>query len=382
VTARNPRIALLQDADPDCAELVRRLLRNSARVLPQARDSREAGEFAFTLTGVPQPDGGWRLAPAGTSIRYTAIAALGLLRLPAQVQQQVLGGGDARELVGRLAKQLDTLTGPADVALVCWAAAEAGHSELHRALARLAELDDGERPLPVVAAAWVVTALVAARQQAEVERLLAAARRRLLAARGVLFPHTTGGGPRHRVHVGSFADQVYPVQALARLHASDADREALAAADEVAAGICQAQGQAGQWWWHYDARTGAVVEGYPVYSVHQYAMAPMALLDLAEAGGQDHLDAICQGLRWQAAPPETATPLIFDDPPVCWRKVARGDRRKLVRGVRAALTRLRPGLRLEMLDWLFPPGVVDRECRPYEPGWLLYAWLPAPEAAK
>ena len=329
-----------------------------------------------------RPDGGWRLAPAGTSPRYTAIAALGLLRLPAQVQQQVLDGGDARDLVGRLAKQLDTLTDPADVALVCWAAAESGDSELHRALARLAELDRGNGPLPVVAAAWVVTALAAARAHAEVERHLAAARQRLLTARAALWPHTTDrSGPRHRAHVGSFADQVYPVQALARLHASDRDPEALAAAGEAAAAICRAQGEAGQWWWHYDARTGAVVEGYPVYSVHQYAMAPMALLDLAEAGGQEHLDSICRGLRWLAAPPETSTPLILDEPPVCWRKVARGDRRKLVRGLRAAVTRLRPGLRLEMLDWLFPPGVVDHECRPYEPGWLLYTWLPAGGAA-
>ena len=85
--------------------------------------------------------------------------------------------------------------------------------------------------------------------------------------------------------MGSFAAQVYPIQALARLHRSADDQEALAVANSVAAAICTAQGEAGQWWWHYDGRTGGVVEGYPVYSVHQHAMGPMALLDLAEAGG-------------------------------------------------------------------------------------------------
>jgi len=58
-----------------------------------------------------------------------------------------------------------------------------------------------------------------------------------------------------------------------------------------------------------------------------------------------------------------------------WRKVARGDRGKMVRGLRATSTRLRPGLQLPWLDLLFPPGAVDYECRPYELGWLLYTWL-------
>jgi hypothetical protein len=176
--------------------------------------------------------------------------------------------------------------------------------------------------------------------------------------------------------VGSFADQVYPIQALARLHGSAADPEALAVANAVAKVICDAQGPAGQWWWHYDSRTGAVVEGYPVYTVHQHAMAPMALLDLAGAGGDAHLAEICRGLRWLAAPPEaTAAQLVLEDPPITWRKIARADHRKLVRGVRAASTRLHPRSRVAVLDRMYPPGAVDYECRPYELGWLLLAWL-------
>ena len=49
---------------------------------------------------------------------------------------------------------------------------------------------------------------------------------------------------------------------------------------------------------------GRAAEGYPVYSVHQYAMAPMDLSDLAEAGGGG-IDAICKGLRSIERPPET-----------------------------------------------------------------------------
>src|ERR1019366_4034167 len=281
------------------------------------------------------------------------------------------------DLLGRLAKSLDSMTNVGDAAIVCWACAAAEHGDLLRAVGRLAELDRPDPPVDVLAAAWVVTALVAARGHADVEERLAAARGRLLAARGAaVYPHTTGGdAPWYRAHVGSFADQVYPIQALARLHGSADDPEALAVAGAVARVIIAAQGESGQWWGHYDSRTGAVVEGYPVYTVHQHAMAPMALLDLADAGGEDHLDAVCRGLRWLADPPESHEALVVEEPPITWRKIARGDHRKVVRGARAFATALRPGVRLRPLDWVFRPGVIDRECRPYELGWLLMTWL-------
>jgi hypothetical protein len=370
----SPRVDLLAGHDTQAAALVQRLLQLSVRALGEAWLD---GEFAFTLSGTSTPDRGWQLQPLGTSHRYGCITALGLLRLPEAEQRSALGGENGYDLVGRLAKRVDQSTSRADVALLCWAAAEAEHSELQHALDRLAELDRRYGPVDVVAAAWVVTALVAARALADVERYLAAARARLLAARAAaVYPHICGSaGSWYRSHVGSFADQVYPIQALARLHGSADDREALAVAESVAAAICQAQGADGQWWWHYDSRTGGTVEGYPVYSVHQHAMAPMALLDLADAGGQCHLGNICRGLRWLDGPPETGESLVLDDPPVTWRKVARGDPGKAVRGLRAAASRVRPDVRLPALDRLFRPGTVDHECRPYELGWLLLAWL-------
>jgi len=199
---------------------------------------------------------------------------------------------------------------------------------------------------------------------------------------GPLFPHATGPGlvPWYRAHVSCFADQTYPLQALARLHASGDDPEALAAADACAARICALQGDAGQWWWHYDARTGTVVEGYPVYSVHQHAMAPTALFDLTDAGGSDFGAAVRRGLSWMAEPPELAAagrqePLILDEAGVTWRKVHRGDPAKAVRAARGLVTRPLPGARLGVLDRVYRPAAVDRECRPYEFGWMLHAWL-------
>jgi hypothetical protein len=366
------RIGLLARHDPYCAELAAELVGLAAPVLAVGY---LGGEFAFTL----RADGagpGAALRAEGTSVRYTAIAALGLRHESRSRQRAVLAGDDCDHLLGLVCKRLDELTDRGDVALLCWAAAEAQHSELPHALDRLRRLDQPDDPLDVVAAAWIVTALAAARPLADVEPHLAAARRRLMSARRAVFPHVIGGAPaRYRSHVGSFADQIYPVQALARLHASGDDPAALAVADELAGVMCREQGEHGQWWWHYDARSGTAIEGYPVYSVHQHAMAPMGLLDLADAGGDCHLAAICRGLRWEAAPPETPQRLIDLDRPVIWRKVARRDPRKLVRGLAAAHSAIRPGKPAPGLHRIFPPNAVDRECRPYELGWLLYAWL-------
>jgi hypothetical protein len=372
MTRKSARLRLVAKHDQQAAATLERLIGIARQSLPRALVD---GEFAFTLKGA-HADGAWRAAPVGKSLRYGAIAALGLARLPHTVQRQVLAGETCSDLVGRLAKGLDEITSAGDAAMICWATAETEHAELPHALARLADLQRASDRQYVVDAAWAVSALVCARGLVDVEEDLARARARLLAARTrALFPHfTAGGGPWHRAHVGCFADQVYPVQALARLHASADDPQALAVADSVASGICTAQGSAGQWWWHYDSRTGGVVEGYPVYSVHQHAMAPMALLDLAEAGGAQHIGPICQGVRWLAGPPETSEELVLQEPPVTWRKVARGDPRKVVRGLCAASTRIRPGLRPRVLNRIFPPTAVDHECRPYELGWLLATW--------
>jgi hypothetical protein len=236
----------------------------------------------------------------------------------------------------------------------------------------------GARMQDTVSYTWTLTALLAARDLTDVAGPAEQNAERLLAAQEAsgLFPHalpreTLG---RLRSHVACYADQVYPIQALARYWQATGDRRALDAANRCAAAIVDGQGDAGQWSWHYDVRTGAVVETYPVYSVHQHAMGPMALFDLQEAGGDDHRTAVVAGLHWMQAHPETEAGLLDGATGAVWRKVGRREPRKLVRSTRAAATAVSPRVRLGLLDRICPPTVLDYECRPYELGWLLYAW--------
>ncbi|MFC9587469.1 hypothetical protein ACFVJ8_32230 [Streptomyces yangpuensis] len=384
------RLAALAQADPDLHALAQRLLGLAEAGLP-AMYLPEAETFAFTRAGTVSPEGTRRLELRGTSTRYAAITALGARFLPEDRQRALFGGRSAEEFTGVLVERLPGVVNLGDAALIAWAAAETGHPKLSDALDRVAALDLPGQPQYTVEAAWVLSALAAARAAVDVEDRLAAARDRLLMARignGPLFPHATGPGPvpGYRAHVACFADQTYPLQALARLHASGDDPDALAAADACAARIVDLQGDGGQWWWHYDARTGGVIEGFPVYSVHQHAMAPTALSDLAEAGGTDFGAAVRRGLRWMTEVPELVgpagtprEPMIREDLGVTWRKVYRGDPKKAVRAARGLTTRVVPNARLAPLDLLFRPRAVDRECRPYEFGWMLFAWLGGPQ---
>ncbi|MFG2876387.1 hypothetical protein ACGFYU_15595 [Streptomyces sp. NPDC048337] len=380
------RLGALAGEDASLHALAERLLALAEAGLP-AMYLPDAETFVFTRAGRIAPDGTRSLEQRGTSTRYAAITALGARFLPEERQRALFGGRTAEEFTGLLVQRLPAVKNLGDAALIAWAAAETGHPKLADALDRVAALDVPGRPQYTVEAAWVLSALAAARESADVEYRLAAARDRLLAARtgdSPLFPHATAPGlvPGYRSHVACFADQTYPLQALARLHASGDDPRALDAADACAARICALQGDGGQWWWHYDARHGGVIEGYPVYSVHQHAMAPTALFDLAEAGGTDFGAHLRRGLRWMTRVPELAgpagtprEPMIREDFGVTWRKVYRGDPKKAVRAARGLTTRVLPQARLAPLDRVFRPASVDRECRPYEFGWMLFAWL-------
>ena len=140
--------------------------------------------------------------------------------------------------------------------------------------------------------------------------------------------------------------------------------------------MCQLQGDDGQWWWHFDVRNGSIIERFPVYAVHQDAMAPMALLAVAEACADRYDDAIARGLHWLVDPPETSQPLIDADEGLIWRKVGRREPVKLARPLQAAASRLHPRLRAPGLDVLLPPSAIDYESRPYHMAWILYAWTP------
>ena len=333
------------------------------------------GLFAFRIRRA-----GEGLTLEGSSHRYTAIALIGLAGEDETVQTAVLAGIGVREAYARLVSEVPRIENLGDIALILWAGCAAGYPERRPVVERLLALRPGEAAHPTVEVAWTLAALCADRD-APIGPLRNRLARRLIATfepRSGMFPHDLGGQPGgFRGHVSCFADLVYPVHALAWYAELFGDAEARDVALRCAREFCARQGPDGQWWWHYDRRTGDVVERYPVYAVHQDAMAPMALFALERGTAIDLRSPIAGGLGWLAYAPELGGGSLIDEGAgLIWRKVARREPRKLSRYAQAAASRLHPDFRTPGLDILFPPSVIDYEDRPYHLGWLLHAWPP------
>lgn len=355
--------------------LIERLIGVAKQGLPQMYSD---GGFIQTLRGV-QSKSGPSLQLEGRNLRYSAIVALGASCLDIEGQREILGLQTAAEFAQTIVEQAENNEDLGAIALTAWAAAEIAGYNAASIFERLRSLFADNVVISTVECSWVLTAALAARHIADTEELcsLAAGRLRAAQRQSGLFPHMlpSSAGGQLRSHVGSFADQVYPIQALARLSSAADDKAALEAANACASKICHHQGFSGQWWWHYDIRTGDIVEGYPVYSVHQHAMGPMALFELLEAGGSDYRPQIVKGLKWFEERPEVNVDLISEEHGVIWRKIGRREPAKAMRSISAVTTAMSPGVHIPGLSRIFPPREIDHECRPYELGWLLYAWM-------
>jgi hypothetical protein len=330
------------------------------------------GRFVFRLRRTASG-----VAAEGLSDRYTAIALLGLSGERPEAVRAALGGWERGHVWRTLAAR--TAAGPnlGDAALTLWAGVTLGESDRENLVKRLLGMRPAEAAHPAVEVAWTLAALTLD-VDAPVGDLRERLARRLLESQGDrsgAFPHVLGGSGGLRGHVCCFADLVYPIQALALRAVRAGDRAAAEAARRAVELIVRRQGPHGQWWWHYDLRSGEVLEGYPVYAVHQDAMAPMALTAASEAAGVDFSEPLQLGLDWLERSPELGGGSLVDDGAgLIWRKVARREPGKLSRWAQAAASRLHPRLRVRGLDHAFPPREIDYEDRPYHLGWLLHAF--------
>lgn len=316
----------------------------------------------------------------GLSPRYTAIALIGLAEESASLKDSVLSGDSINDVCDRLKDHALKSKNLGDVSLILWAAKSIGYTDRDSILKRLISLRPAVLAHPTVECAWALTALCMD-NEAQVRSLRKQLADRLMNAfhdDSGMFPHhlERGDDDSLRSHVCCFADLVYPIQALSHYFSFSGDFSSLNIARECARTICAKQGPEGQWWWHYDVRTGAVLEKYPVYSVHQDSMAPMALYALKDVGGPGWSNAIKKGLDWLDSSREIDASLVDSEEEIIWRKVARREPRKFSRYAQAGISLIHSSLRIPLVEKVFPPKAVDFESRPYHLGWILYAWNP------
>lgn len=324
-----------------------------------------------------QDESGW--VREGISHRYTMIALLGLQRLRAAGVSIPL---DIPSVWDTLLKDTRWLENVGDLGLLVWLCALVSPErlvetdsqfDLKHALGHFHETRRGR----TMELSWFLSGL--AHQKLARPDLLPHLRDTAMETYQLLkknqgehgiFSHLAENGGLTglmRGRMGSFADQVYPIYALAKFSKAYQVPKAAERALDTALTLCELQGPYGQWWWHYDSTTGKVLGQYPVYSVHQYGIAPMALLALGEETQSDFSPWIYKGLRWIHGDNELEQDMRDVSANVVWRYIYRNDYKK---HLDVALAVLMARGDAECHKEL----AVLRECRPYELGWLLYAF--------
>lgn len=312
------------------------------------------------------------------SLRYTVMSSLGLndairagFSVPLDPRRLLESG-----LVQFAGDDIDHLS----MALWSNAALEAGMEGriLPRLLPRLRDPGAIERSLGRVLA-WALIGLTLHAQahpgEAEVRELARAlfafARERLWCEAGGLFFRRGRGNDFIRAQA-LFSQQIYWVYAFAVYGRAFGEPDAVRMAGRCADRLLALRDPFGGFAWRYDARSGKVTERYPVYSVHQDGMAPMALFALADADGRDVRLANQESLAWLRRN-QLGVPMVDEERKVIYRALRRVfPLNRLFRqaGWLAALTDFQgPGEH---------PGFLrlNATCRPYHLGWLLHAFAP------
>jgi hypothetical protein len=320
------------------------------------------------------------LVREGLSHRYTIMTLLGLRKFEQNCAQTPF---DTTSIYRAFCEDFDWIDGIGDLGLVIWLTAEFDPGGLDRLMQKFplrtafTKFRDA-RAHSTTELAWFLAGLAHAGQTSKngAESLTDLAiqvfqRLKENQGRSGFFGHLARGksaAGHLRGRIGSFADQVYPIYAMAKLSSILSLSEPLECAERCALAICSAQGSLGQWWWLYDSATGRVLSHYPVYSVHQHGMAPMALFALEQSGGRDFSTNIFKGLSWIYGSNELAVDLRDQANGLVWRCVQPQARYAkhwhIVRNlVKAANNDSRVG-----------PLRILYEDRPYELGWLLFSF--------
>ena len=313
----------------------------------------------------------------GRSLRYSLMALLGLLKAESAGRAPSV---DPRAVHAALVDRLDDPElDPGDFGLHLWVDARAGVGRGPELCDRLVAALAASGGLPArlgMEMGWIATGLahhVAAGAGARAQRLLRETLDQLLGvnrAPSGLFRHH--GAPGLRRRFPNFATQIYAVLALAVAARHELDPRALEAARTCADRLLALQLPDGGWPWLFDAERGTVVERYEIYCVHQHAMAPMALLELADVSGDErYARAAGRGLDWIWGANERGQDMVFPQDHIVARSIRRRrgpDRFWLAAKTAASLARLPTGGSQARLTELNPTD------RPYSMGWILEAW--------
>lgn len=360
----------------DFNEMVDILCQTAKLGLKKFYQSGDAMPYTTGLDGQQQ----WCLK--GDSIRYAAISQIGIAKwLKCHPEDSEI----IPDLWPRISSGFEAITHIGDMALSLWAGVDSQAQDADKFARGL--IDFWSRQSDIcnsVELGWVVQAFTRLSCEkgglsSDFEKVLLEAHSRLanlFNSESKLFQRHNRSSFSQSVsrRVACFADQVYPIVAMSNYGMAFDDKRSIEMSSGAVEQICKYQGSLGQWQWHYDVAGNKLSEEYPVFSVHQDSMAPMAVLVGDKASSSDHMKEIELGVRWLFGDNELQQDLVLQDQGIVWRDIERREPEKFSRSARGLCCVLGLNGIQRSLGNLFGKFKVNYECRPYHLGWILYAW--------
>lgn len=308
--------------------------------------------------------------------RYTINAYLGLIE--AQRQGRPIEWLEKVEdrVEEFLALHEGELTSWADhgLLLVLLAAAAPSHPAAKRSLGRLETvLEEGKilRQLNMQDLAWMLWGATQWLDDGGARAVAA----RLFEIVCSSYVHPGTGLPRHslaryRDHIVSFGSLVYFLRGLHEYaEAFDSD-EARGTFRTALQRVLALQGDDGGWPWLIDVRSGLPFDLYPIFTVHQDSMAMLFLFPAEDYGIPGAAEAIERSVQWNFGNNELGARMVVSEPyPWIYRSIERGERWPRARRYLRAM-----GRAPRTYPARSPHVRINRECRSYHLGWVLYSW--------
>ena len=170
-----------------------------------------------------------------------------------------------------------------------------------------------------------------------------------------------------RGRLGSLSDQASAIYGLSLFAQAFDVEEPLDDAMECAAALCNMQGSGGEWWSLYDSALGQVVGRYPLFSMYQDGILPMAFFALGEATGLEYHKPIQKGLQWVMGSNELAQDLRDPGGVFIWDSIAQKSKKSRFWQMARSLARFPHRVTADDLE-------ICHEARPEHFGWLLSAF--------
>ncbi len=314
--------------------------------------------------------------PLGSSpLRSGAIVLLGLLRSDEVGLSHPFSTGALRtRVLGSLA---GADAGPGELGLALWAESRADGGAVGEITALLSEkLPKGFDRMPLKGLAWLVSGLTEASTRVgggpELDSLLDRAEEALLArsvsGTGLIDDrhHRIGGG------MTPVSGQFHALTALCQLERAERVGGAAVAAGALLSSLLALQRVDGSWPGIVDPARGEAAALYPVFTVTQVALAPIALRLCRETGHQGDIDsASARGIGWASGDNQLGFDLVHEEEARLDRAIKpRRQQGAVSRGFSTATRRLRGHL-------LEPDGsdlILDPEVSSEDLGWVLEAW--------